>query len=241
MSSDPVPTLWSWTARPGSTCSSSTSTSVSPTSGARRDVTEWNLEVVAAFMRAAYGKGYCDALTEDSPGSLCHEHGYGIPGRPQSVACRADAILLLPSSADRGVSSRAWPGSALRRVSSSPSRSRRCSQSSSSTPRSPVAARRRSSRASSRRTRARLARRQGRRQADGRRARRRAAVPAPRHQGPVGGAVAVVYTGSVPDLFASGRDIVVDGTLAERHLRRDAGLDDHEVPLEVHGASRPAQ
>ena len=32
------------------------------------DVAEWNLEVVAAFMRAAYGKGYCDALTEDAPG-----------------------------------------------------------------------------------------------------------------------------------------------------------------------------
>ena len=49
------------------------------------DVTEWNLEVVSAFMRAAYGKGYCDAFTEDSPGSLCHDHGYEIPGRPQSV------------------------------------------------------------------------------------------------------------------------------------------------------------
>ena len=35
------------------------------------DVTEWNLEVVAAFIRAAYGKGYCDALTEEAPGSLC--------------------------------------------------------------------------------------------------------------------------------------------------------------------------
>ena len=31
-------------------------------------------------MRAAYGKGYCDALTEDAPGSLCHEHGYRVPG-----------------------------------------------------------------------------------------------------------------------------------------------------------------
>ena len=49
------------------------------------DVSEWNLEVVAAFMRASYGKGYCDAFTEDSPGSLCHDHGYEIPGRPQSV------------------------------------------------------------------------------------------------------------------------------------------------------------
>ena len=40
-----------------------------------------NLEIVAAFMRAAYGKGYCDALTEDIPGSLCEEHGYRIPAR----------------------------------------------------------------------------------------------------------------------------------------------------------------
>ncbi len=50
------------------------------------DVTEWNLEVVAAFMRAAYGKGYCDALTEDAPGSLCRDHGYRIPARDQSAA-----------------------------------------------------------------------------------------------------------------------------------------------------------
>ena len=45
------------------------------------DVSEWSLEIMAAFMRAAYGKGYCDALTEDEPGSLCEEHGYRIPGR----------------------------------------------------------------------------------------------------------------------------------------------------------------
>jgi hypothetical protein len=44
-------------------------------------VSEWNLEVVAAFLRAAYGKGYCDALTEDAPGSLCRDHGYRIPAR----------------------------------------------------------------------------------------------------------------------------------------------------------------
>jgi hypothetical protein len=43
------------------------------------DISEWNLEVVAAFMRAAYGKGYCDALTEDAPGSLCLDHGYRVP------------------------------------------------------------------------------------------------------------------------------------------------------------------
>jgi predicted ATPase/class 3 adenylate cyclase len=45
------------------------------------EIGEWNLEVVSAFMRAAYGKGYCDALTEESPGALCLEHGYRIPPR----------------------------------------------------------------------------------------------------------------------------------------------------------------
>jgi len=49
------------------------------------EVNEWSLEVVAAFMRAAYGKGYCDALTEDSPGSLCHAHGYRVPDREEPV------------------------------------------------------------------------------------------------------------------------------------------------------------
>jgi hypothetical protein len=46
---------------------------------------EWNLEVAAAFMRAAYGKGYCDALVEDTPGSLCEEHGYKIPERRETT------------------------------------------------------------------------------------------------------------------------------------------------------------
>ena len=49
------------------------------------EIDEWNLDVVAAFMRAAYGKGYCDALTEDAPGSLCAEHGYRVPHRRQAV------------------------------------------------------------------------------------------------------------------------------------------------------------
>ena len=48
-------------------------------------IDEWSLEVVAAFMRAAYGKGYCDAFTEDSPGSLCHDHGYEIPGQQRTM------------------------------------------------------------------------------------------------------------------------------------------------------------
>ena len=45
------------------------------------EITDWNIDVVAAFMRAAYGKGYCDALTEESPGELCDEHGYRVPPR----------------------------------------------------------------------------------------------------------------------------------------------------------------
>ena len=35
-------------------------------------------------MRAAYGKGYCDALTEENPGSLCADHGYRVPHRKLS-------------------------------------------------------------------------------------------------------------------------------------------------------------
>ena len=50
------------------------------------EVGEWSLEIVAAFMRAAYGKGYCDALTEDTPGSLCEEHGYRIPARRAALS-----------------------------------------------------------------------------------------------------------------------------------------------------------
>jgi len=44
-------------------------------------IEDWSLEVVAAFMRAAYGKGYCDALTEELPGALCADHGYRVPER----------------------------------------------------------------------------------------------------------------------------------------------------------------
>ena len=52
-------------------------------------IDEWSLEVVAAFMRAAYGKGYCDALTEESPGSLCADHGYRVPKRPDRAPADA--------------------------------------------------------------------------------------------------------------------------------------------------------
>jgi hypothetical protein len=52
------------------------------------DISEWSLDVVAAFIRAAYGKGYCDALTEEQPGALCHDHGYRIPPRRVPAAER---------------------------------------------------------------------------------------------------------------------------------------------------------
>ena len=37
-------------------------------------VDEWSEEGVLALMRAAYAKGYADALSEDDPGQLCREH-----------------------------------------------------------------------------------------------------------------------------------------------------------------------
>lgn len=54
------------------------------------DVEDWSLEIVAAFIRAAYGKGYCDALTEEMPGSLCVDHGYRLPDRRLSERDRAE-------------------------------------------------------------------------------------------------------------------------------------------------------
>jgi len=53
------------------------------------EISEWSIDVVAAFMRAAYGKGYCDSLTEDSPGSLCVDHGYRVPARRAAQAERS--------------------------------------------------------------------------------------------------------------------------------------------------------
>ena len=53
------------------------------------DVTEWNLEVVSAFMRAAYGKGYCDAFTEDSPGLALPRPRVRDPAASDSASMRA--------------------------------------------------------------------------------------------------------------------------------------------------------
>jgi hypothetical protein len=67
-----------------------------PTGPSRIDLLELDIDLrladlwrVAAFMRAAYGKGYCDALTEEAPGSLCADHGYRVPQRRHPA--RADA------------------------------------------------------------------------------------------------------------------------------------------------------
>ncbi len=54
--------------------------------GEAAEVEDWSLDVVAALMRAAYGKGYCDALTEEEPGSLCRDHGYVVPMRKPARA-----------------------------------------------------------------------------------------------------------------------------------------------------------
>jgi hypothetical protein len=48
-------------------------------------IREWNMDIVAAFMRAAYGKGYLDSLTEPNPASLCADHGYKIPARASAT------------------------------------------------------------------------------------------------------------------------------------------------------------
>lgn len=44
-------------------------------------VETWTLETASAFMRAAYAKGYQDALEEPSPGELHRAHGYRLPRR----------------------------------------------------------------------------------------------------------------------------------------------------------------
>lgn len=40
-----------------------------------------DVERIGTMMRAAYGKGYVDALSEENPGELCKTHGYKIPKR----------------------------------------------------------------------------------------------------------------------------------------------------------------
>jgi hypothetical protein len=46
----------------------------------------WTLEQAAVFMRAAYAKGYCDALSEPERGKLCTDHGYRVPKPRRTTA-----------------------------------------------------------------------------------------------------------------------------------------------------------
>lgn len=41
----------------------------------------WDMESIIKYLRAAYGKGYIDAIQEPSNlrGKLCSDHGYSIP------------------------------------------------------------------------------------------------------------------------------------------------------------------
>jgi len=43
------------------------------------EVAEWTPEIIASFIRTAYGRGYVDALKEDTEGErakLCIDNGY---------------------------------------------------------------------------------------------------------------------------------------------------------------------
>ncbi|MBX4196990.1 hypothetical protein KW801_00325 [Candidatus Saccharibacteria bacterium] len=49
------------------------------------EVEDWNLETIAAFMRAAYGRGYFDAVTEPLRGQLMIDHHREVPEiKPQT-------------------------------------------------------------------------------------------------------------------------------------------------------------
>jgi hypothetical protein len=56
--------------------------------------TEWNLEKVASFLRAAYGKGYTSALVEETRGQLCSDYGYQVPSRRQPSPVLPDCESL---------------------------------------------------------------------------------------------------------------------------------------------------
>ena len=127
----------------GSTCSSSTSTSGSPTSGARPGRSGVEPRRRRRVHAGRLRQGLLRRLTEDAPGSLCHDHGYRIPGRSpgtgtQRLAAKASPLVLDPAGDGLLKSTPVARKRSLRPGSSSRSRSRRCSRSSSSTRRSPA-------------------------------------------------------------------------------------------------------
>ena len=205
------------------------------------DVTEWNLEVVSAFMRAAYGKGYCDAFTEDSPGSLCHDHGYRDsraaavrPRRLTRFVCSAGRCRPRPAIL-HGVARKRTPARLVIALSIAAVLAVFLLYT-----RSQVAARRRCGRASSHAHRE-LSRSSARSSASRRAMHTQAGCGSCSVTSRIRRArpCAVLYTGSVPDLFAVRPRHRRHGTLAERHVRRDSRLAGDEVPLEVHGHARP--
>jgi hypothetical protein len=58
----------------------------------------WTIELVASYIRAAYGKGYCDSLAEPTRGALCIEHGFDIP-EPPPPANPKRHLTLVPTPA----------------------------------------------------------------------------------------------------------------------------------------------
>lgn len=45
---------------------------------------EFSIAFIAALMRACYGRGYTDSLSEPEPGKLCKDHGYRVPAAAQT-------------------------------------------------------------------------------------------------------------------------------------------------------------
>jgi hypothetical protein len=46
------------------------------------EIEDWTVEVLAAFLRAAYGRGYIDALEEErrgERGKLCRDNDFIVP------------------------------------------------------------------------------------------------------------------------------------------------------------------
>ena len=188
MPSDGPRTLRPWISRPESTFSSSTSTSVSPTSGVRRPTSP---NGISRSSRPSCAPRTARATATPSrriaPGSLCHDHGYEIPGsaairargldaqpRGESAHGRSPGDVARRSGVSSGGGPEALPGSARHRALDRGGAR--------SLPSLHLDRRRRDALGAAERARGadghRLARRAGRRQADGRRARGRAPVPA---------------------------------------------------------------
>jgi hypothetical protein len=46
---------------------------------------EWAVGEIGSLLRLAYGRGYCDALTEPERGRLCRDHGFPVPIRSRAA------------------------------------------------------------------------------------------------------------------------------------------------------------